>query len=107
MPSFGPMRAGVVGAMAQLAHVFDHHLHAMGVAFRQMAAGEIARQFVIDLKPAALDEISCLTAPAEAVRFELNQRSERECVVPRDKVDIAVADSRDSECTFPSAITPH
>ncbi len=76
--------------MAQLAHVFDHHLHAVRIAFREMAARQVARQLVIDLQASALDEFARFALAAEAVGLELNQSGESKGVVARDEIDVLV-----------------
>ena len=76
--------------MSQLANILDHHLHAVRIAFREMAARQVARQLVIDLQASAFDEIARLALAAEAVGLELDQRGESEGVVARDEIDIVV-----------------
>ncbi len=39
----GADRAGIVDVVAQLPHVLDHHVHAVGVALAQMAARGVVR----------------------------------------------------------------
>src|ERR1700683_1004558 len=104
MLALAPSGACVVGAMTQLAHVLDHHLHAMRIAFRQMPARQIARQLAIDLEPSALDEIARLARTAKSVGLELDQRRERERVVARNEVDIAMRDAGHAEGALPSVI---
>src|SRR5215469_376222 len=70
-----------------------------------MAAREIARQFMVDLKSAALDEIARFALPAKAVGLELDQCCEGEGVVTRDEIDVAMADSCHAERTFPPIIS--
>jgi hypothetical protein len=65
----------------------------MRVAFRQMTAGKVARQLVIDLQPSALDEVARLARTAEAVGLELDQCGESESVVAGEEINIAVADA--------------
>src|SRR5262249_34575968 len=101
---FAPSRTGVVDPMAQLARVLDHHLDAVSVALRQMSAGQIARQFVIDLEPPAFYKFSCLARSAKAVGLELNEGGERERVVTGNEVDIAMRNTGHPECAFPSVV---
>src|SRR5580698_10129067 len=102
--SIGPSGAGVVGAMTQLADVFDYHLHAVRIAFREMAARQITRQLVIDLQAPALDEFTRLASAAESIGFELDQRGEGEGVVARDEIDILVTNARHAEGALPAII---
>ena len=68
MLALTPSGARVIRAMTQLAYVFDHHLHPMRIAFRQMTAGKIARQFVIDQKSSALDKFARFAGTAVKIR---------------------------------------
>src|SRR5580698_1060762 len=104
MLSFGPSGTCVVGAMTQLANVLDHHLDAVRIAFREMAARQVARQLVIDLQASALDEFSGLATAAEAVGLELNQSGESKSVVARDEIDVLVTNARHAERALPAVI---
>ena len=86
--ALGPSRAGVVGAMAQLADLFIHQIHAVGVALGQMAAAKVAGQFVVDLQPPALDEFLRLADTAKAVGFELDQDGVGEGVIAGNQIDV-------------------
>src|SRR5215831_15210643 len=102
--AFAPAGTRVVGTMAQLAHVLDHHLHAMRVAFRQVPARKIAGQFVIDLQPSPLDEFARFARAAEAIRFELDQGGESESIVTGDEVHVAMRNTSHAECTLPTVV---
>ena len=87
-----PARTGVVGAVAKLTDILDHHADPVGVALGQVAAGEVvgAAARVIDLQVALGHVGAGLAAGDEAVGLELDQRSEGEGVVGRCDVDVVL-----------------
>src|ERR1700719_1166057 len=60
----------IVRVVAQLAHVFDHHVHAVGVALAQMAARGVLRPFSPQPGDAGRDVFATLALLAEAVILE-------------------------------------
>src|SRR4029077_2730654 len=85
-------RARIIGVVAQLAGVLDHHVHAMGVALAEMAAARIIRPLAAELDRTARDIFAALALLAEAVILELQHRREGESVVGAGDVDVLRAD---------------
>src|SRR5438045_8448173 len=46
--AIGPDRTAVVGIVAELTHILDHHGDAMGIAFAEMAARGVVRPFAAE-----------------------------------------------------------
>ena len=64
----------------------------MSIAFGEMAAGKIGRQFVVDAQPSALDEFRRLTDIAKAIGLELKYHGVGERVIDREHIDILGTD---------------
>ncbi len=88
-----PDRAGVVDLAAQLAGVLDHHVHAVGIALAEVAAGGVVRPRAAELDDARGDVVAALARLAKAVRLELHQGGEGEGVVGAGDVDLVRPDA--------------
>jgi len=84
----GPDGARIVGVMAQLAHILDHHVQAVRVAFAEMAAAGVVRPLAAQPDRAIADVVTPLALPAEAVVLELQHGGEGEGVVGAGEVDV-------------------
>src|SRR6516225_10662321 len=87
-PAVGANRAAVVDIVAQLADVFDHHVHAVGVALAQVPAAGIVGPLAAEADGAVADVVPPLALIAEAVIFELQHGGEGEGVVRAGNVDV-------------------
>src|SRR5688572_9809766 len=85
--------AAVVGVVAQLAHVFDHHVHAVRIALALMAAARVVGAPAAQPYGAVADVLAAFALPAEAVILELQHGGEGEGVVGAGDVDILRADA--------------
>src|SRR5262249_34935513 len=85
--------AAVVDVVAQLAYVFDHHVHAVRVALAQMAAAGVVGAPAPGPDGAVAHVLAAFALPAEAVVLELQHGSEGEGVVGAGDVDILRADT--------------
>src|SRR4029450_3569941 len=63
--ALGGARAGVVDGAAKLAHVLDHHRHAVRVALAEVAARRVVRPLAAELDDAARDVGAALALLAE------------------------------------------
>src|SRR5215813_5132843 len=63
----GPDRTGIVHVAAQLAHVLDDHVHAVGVALAEVAPRGVVRTPAAELDDATRDVLTALTLLTEAV----------------------------------------
>ena len=88
-----PDRTGIVDVVAQLAHVLDHHVHAVRVALAQMAAAGVVRPLAAQPDGAVADVVAALALLAEAVILELQHGGEGEGVVGAGDVDILRPDA--------------
>src|SRR5262249_48087938 len=79
--------------VAQLAYVFDHHVHAVRVALAQMAAAGVVGAPAPEPDGAVAHVLAAFALPAEAVVLELQHGSEGEGVVGAGDVDILRADT--------------
>src|SRR5262245_19844740 len=79
---------GVVDVVAQLAHVLDHHVHAVRVALTQMPAAGVVRATTAEADAAVAHVLTAFALFAEAVVFELQQGGEGEGVVGAGDIDI-------------------
>ena len=89
----GPDGAGVVDVVAQLAHVLDHHVHAVRVALAEMAAAGVVGPPAAELDGAVADVLAALALLAEAVVLELQHGGEGEGVVGAGDVDVLRPDA--------------
>ena len=81
-------RAGIVHVMAQLAHVLDHHVHAVGVPLAQMPARGVVRPPAAQPHGAVGDVVAAFALLAEPVILKLQHRGEGEGVVGAGGIDI-------------------
>src|SRR6476660_780168 len=63
----GTHGAAVVDIVAQLAHVLDHHIHAVRIALAQMHATGVVGALAAEADGAVRDVLAALALPAEAV----------------------------------------
>src|SRR5208282_1177582 len=77
----GPDRTGIIGVVPQLPGVFDHHVHAVGIALAQMASASIVGPSAAKLDRAARHILAPLALLAEAVILELQHRREGKGIV--------------------------
>src|SRR6185503_19853270 len=89
----GTHGAAVVDIVAQLAHVLDHHIHAVRVALAQMPAAGVVGPLAAELDGAVADVVATLALLAEAVILELQQGGEGEGVVGTGEVDVLRPDA--------------
>src|SRR5215510_15446797 len=83
-----PYRTAVVDVMTQLAHVLDHHVHAVRVALAQMPAAGVVRPPSAEADAAVAHVLTAFALFAEAVVFELQHGGEGEGVVGAGDIDI-------------------
>ena len=74
--------------MAQLAHILDHHVHAVRVTFAQMPAGGVLRPLAAQPGDAGGDVFAALALLAEPVIFQLQHGGEGERVIRADGIDV-------------------
>src|ERR1051326_4556049 len=89
----GTDRAAVVHVMAQLAHVLDHHVDAVGVALAQMPAAGVVGSPPAEPDGAVAHVMPAFALLAEAVVLELKHRGERERVIRARYVHVLRADA--------------
>src|SRR5262249_36800040 len=89
----GTHRAAVVGVVAQLTHVLDHHVDPVGVAFAQMAAAGVVGAAPAEPDGAVAHVVAAFSLLAEAVVLELQHRGEGEGVVGAGDVDVVGSDA--------------
>src|SRR5215510_2447620 len=89
-----PYRTAVVDVMTQLAHVLDHHVHAVRLALAQMPAAGVVRPPSAEFDGAIADVVPALALLAEAVVLELQHGRECERVVGARDVNVLRADAR-------------
>src|SRR5581483_11082262 len=80
--------AAVVGVVPQLAHVLDHHAHAVRVALAQMAAAGVVGPPAAEPDGAVADIPAAVALVAEPVVLELQHGGEGEGVVGAGDVDV-------------------
>src|ERR1700730_13599637 len=86
-------RAGIVGVVAQLPHILDHHVDAVGVALAEMAAAGVVWALAAEPDGAVADILPALALLAEAVILELQHRREGEGVIGAGDIDVLGADA--------------
>src|SRR5205807_1282650 len=84
--------ARIIGIVAQLAGILDHHVHTVSVALAEMAAAGVVGPPAAELNGAARDIFAALAFLAEAVILELQHRRESEGVVRAGDVDVLGSD---------------
>src|SRR5262245_28746329 len=89
----GPDRTGIVDVVAQLAHVLDHHVLAVGLALAEMAAARIVGPTAAEANRAVADIGPAIALLAEAVILELQHGGEGEGVVRAGDVDVLRPDA--------------
>src|SRR5437867_542531 len=89
----GTHGAAVVDVVAQLAHVLDHHVHAVRVALAQMPAAGVVGPLAAEADGAVADVLATIALLAETVVLELQHGGEGEGVVGAGDVDILGADA--------------
>src|SRR5439155_22390456 len=77
----------------ELAHRFDHLVHARHVGLRQQAAVSVDRQRATQLDAPAFDEGAALAPCAEAEGLERTEHEPREAVVELRAVDVGGPDA--------------
>src|SRR5262249_5138592 len=89
----GPTRAIVVGVVAELAHILDHHVEAVRVALAEMAAAGVVGSPPAEADGAVADIVPAFAGLAEAVGFELQHRGKGEGVVRAGDIDVLGPDA--------------
>src|ERR1043166_9748945 len=89
----GADRARVVGIVAQLAHVLDHHVDAVGVALAQMATAGVVGASAAEPAAAVAHVIPTFALLAKTVVLELQHRREGERVIGASHVHVLGADA--------------
>src|SRR4051794_5140417 len=77
----GPDRTRIVGVVAQLAHVLDHHVDAVRITLAEMAAAGVVGPLAAEANGAVAHVVAALALLAEAVVLELQHGGEGEGVV--------------------------
>src|SRR5437867_9800032 len=90
----GGAGAVVVHGAAELAHVLDHHRHAVRVALAEVATRRVVGALAAELDDAARDVRAAFALLAESVLLELQHCREREGVVRAGDVDVLGPDPR-------------
>src|SRR5882672_8116172 len=84
----GSERTGIVYVAAQLAHVLNDHIHAVGVAFAEMPTRGIVRTTSAELDDATRDVLPTLPLLAEAVVLKLQHGGEGKRIIGASQVDL-------------------
>src|SRR5258708_22664017 len=87
-------RAGIVGVVAELPDILDHHVDAMGVAFAEVAATGVVGALATEPDGAVADVVAAFALLAEAVILELPHRREAGGVIGAGNIDVLGADAR-------------
>ena len=88
-----PDRTAVVDVVAQLAHVLDHHVHAVRVALAQVPAAGVVGALAAEPDGAVADVLAAFALLAEAVVLELQHGREGEGVVGAGDIDVLGPDA--------------
>src|SRR3990167_9730655 len=89
----GPHGTGIVGIVAELAHILDHHVEAVPITLAEMTAAGVVGPPAADADRAVADIGAAVALLAEAVVLELQHGGEGEGVIGARDVDVLGPDA--------------